>query len=79
MLEFLSSAKLWLIGAGLALLLFGLVVWRAFAKGQASAQADIAIAGLNKAIQANAAKRSTEARTIDDVAQNDPNNRDTWR
>lgn len=79
MLGFLSGAKLWIVGAALVAAIFGLAIWRAFAKGQAAATADIAIAGLNKAIAANTAKRQTEARKIDEVASNDPNNRDTWR
>lgn len=79
MLAFFSSAKLWLIGAGLAALVLALAFWRAYAKGEAAAQADIAIAGLNKAIAANAAKRQTEMRPTNEVAKDDPYNRANWR
>lgn len=76
-MPFLGTAKLWLIGAGLAALVFGLAIWRAYAKGEAAAQTDIAIAGLNKAIAANTAKRQVEMRPADEVAKDDPYNRDT--
>lgn len=74
MLAWLSGAKIWLIGAGLAVILFGLILWRAFAKGEQAAQADIAISGLNKAIQANKARQNEELNPT--PADSDPWNRD---
>jgi hypothetical protein len=68
----LSNLKLYAIGAALFVALFGVVLWRAYAKGEQAAQAEAAIKGLNKAIEANNAKRNP----VD--PSSDPNNRDTW-
>ncbi|HEY6021476.1 MAG TPA: hypothetical protein VIY48_16710 [Candidatus Paceibacterota bacterium] len=76
MLAWLSSTKLWLIGAALAVALFGFVLWRAFAKGEQAAQAEAAIAGLNKAIEANNARRNAEANPVDPAR--DRYNRDNF-
>jgi type II secretory pathway pseudopilin PulG len=81
-LTWFSSAKLWLIGIALVTALVALILWRVFAAGRAAAQADIAIAGLRKAIEANQkrqqmANRSPEQKEKDRA--NDPFNRDTWR
>jgi hypothetical protein len=72
MLAWLSAAKLYAIGAALAVALFAVVLWRAYAKGQQAAVADAAIEGLNKVIKANNAKRNA----VD--TDHDPWNRDNW-
>lgn len=74
MLAWLSSAKLWLIGAALAVVLFGFALWRVFAKGEQAAQAEAAIAGLNKAIEANKARQNEALNPT--PSDSDPYNRD---
>lgn len=69
-----SSSKLVLIGIALLTALGALILWKVYAKGRASAQADIAIAGLNKAILANQAKQEALRNPNPDRAH-DPNNR----
>lgn len=70
----LSNIKVYAIGAALAVALIGLAIWRAYAKGEAAEKADIAIAGLNKAIEANNARRAIEVTPVD--VSRDPYNRD---
>lgn len=76
-------ASIWakVIGLGLVAALAGLIVWRIYAKGEAAAKADILIAGMAKAIQANQAKQAELTRTPaqkETDRANDPNNRDNW-
>lgn len=69
----LSNLKLYAIGALLTVAFFGAVMWRAYAKGEAAARADAAIAGLNKALAANAARRNEEVHPT--PSDTDPYNR----
>lgn len=78
LLTWFSSAKLTLVLIALAVAAAALFYWRAYAKGEAAARADIVIVGMNKAIAANVAKQKALKNPKPDRAH-DPNNRDTWR
>ena len=72
----LANLKLWLIGAGIALAVIGIFVWRVFDAGKNEEkikQVEGALANIRRAAEARAQERSTPT----DAAK-DSFNRDTW-
>lgn len=77
-LTWFNGAKLWLVGAASAAAFLAILILRAFSAGKASAVADAAVKGLERAIKANEEAKAAQRRPVSERA-NDPNNRDTWR
>ena len=72
----IANLKLWLIGAGIALVFVGIFVWRVFDAGRNDEKiksVEDALANIRRGAEARAQERSkpTDAST-------DPFNRDTW-
>jgi len=72
----LANLKLWLIGAGIALVFVGIFVWRVFDAGRNDEKikrVEDALTNIRRAAEARAQERSTPT----DAAK-DSFNRDTW-
>lgn len=72
----IANLKLWLIGAGIALAVIGIFVWRVFDAGKNDEKikrVEDALTNIRRAAEARAQERSTPT----DAAK-DSFNRDTW-
>ncbi len=72
----LAQWKLWLIGAGIALVFVGIFVWRVFDAGRNEEKikrVEDAMANIRRAAGARAHERSNQTN-----AEDDPFNRDNW-